>query len=606
MLNIISRRSFIERSLLTGAGLGLASLTNIPLVIKRALATGTIGLNGKKVFFIFLRGANDGLNNLLPYGDPNYINLGTGTSPIRPNILIPRDPTFTTNASVQTNPMDFFPSGNSDSAGIDTYAYNFGIKAGNGFAAVHPSLKFIAPVYNAGKLALVHRVGYPKQSRSHFDSQNYYETGQPLNNVDKEGVWYRAMYQYLLNNPSASLTGVSVQSALPLSLRGTKAAMTNLNDPTRYDMLGIPHVQTPNPNLGNSNDYWGDIKAFNAMTNANNASFPTRKSRELLQVQYKNVVDTLKTFADIRFDEGQDLVQPTPADESSLAGNVFIDDENTDGDRPYYLFPTTDIKNGGWRRLIGTNVGGRYVIPQNNGAGSYTFMRQVKAAALILNKTDARIAGTEIGGWDTHNGQVNSGDTTHGAHANLLRIVGWAIYGLYKFFKIYGIGGAKAMPNAKASWNDVTVVVMSEFGRTTIGNGTLGSDHAESNLMYVAGGAVKGLNAAGNTNSGSGIYECHTATTTSSKVPWNIGTYAGGQTGTGTLFDATGRYLQRAVDYRSVLGEIITKHLGANSAELQEIIPGYANNGEKLASGGTVTAPIDSQNTFIAGELNLL
>lgn len=602
MLNVISRRSFLESSFLAGAGIGLASLTNIPLVMKRALAAGNLGLNGKKVFFIFLRGANDGLNNLLPYGDASYIGAAgtTVSSLIRPNIAIPRiDAASNYDGVLRTLAMDLHTSATGDGA-VNTYGFNGGISTGNGYAAVHPSLKFLAPVYNAGNLALVHRTGYPKQSRSHFDSQNYYEIAQPGENVDKQGVWYKAMYQYLLNNPNASLTGVSVQSALPLSLRGNKAAMTNLSDPTRYDLLGIPHAIANN---AGSNDYWGDIKALNAVTNANNVSFPNRKSRDLLQVQYKNVVDTLKTFTDINFNEGPDLYIPvSPTDYSQ--GNVFLDDENTDGDRPYYLFPTTNEKNGGWRRNPSLVVGGRYVIPQGGGSGGYTFMKNVKAAALILNKTSARIAGTEIGGWDTHVGQVDGGITT-GAQADLLRIVGWAIYGLYKFFKIYGLGGSRQMTGAQASWNDVTVVVMSEFGRTTIGNGTMGTDHAEGSMCYVAGGSVRGLGA-NPANGNSGVYCCHPSASTKGK--WIPSTYtAGSQTGSGSLFGATGRYLQRGVDYRSVLGEIFKKHMGATQAEVEFVIPGYADPNEKLAAGGTVTAAsgIDSQDTVTAGELGL-
>ena len=282
-----------------------------------------------------------------------------------------------------------------------------------------------------------------------------------------------------------------------------------------------------------------------------------------------------------------------------------MDNENTDGDRPYYLFPTTNTKNGGWRRgtnaLPGAAIFTRYVVP----TGQYGFFKNIKAGALILNQTDARVTGTEIGGWDTHNNQVNAGDTTHGGHADLLRTVAWAIYGLYKYFTIYGLGGSNPAPNAQVSWNDVIVMTQSEFGRTTVGNGTFGTDHAEASVMYLAGGGIKGLNKAGNTNSNSGIYECHSTATTASKVPWQFGTYNAG-VGTGALFGATGRYLQRAVDYRSIQGEILTKPMGATAGELNDIIPGYANVAEKLASGGTVTAPIDSQNTFIAGELGLL
>src|SRR5688572_11148738 len=71
-INVISRRTFLQRSLLGGAGLGLAALTNIPPFARKALAEGNIGLDGKKLLFIFLRGANDGLNSVIPYGDSSY------------------------------------------------------------------------------------------------------------------------------------------------------------------------------------------------------------------------------------------------------------------------------------------------------------------------------------------------------------------------------------------------------------------------------------------------------------------------------------------------------------------------------------------------------
>ncbi|HEY6167712.1 MAG TPA: DUF1501 domain-containing protein [Verrucomicrobiae bacterium] len=619
-MNIISRRSFLERSMLTGAVAGLGALTNVPMVVKRALAAG-IGQGsfaGKKLFFLFLRGANDGLNALMPYGDTNYINLSTGATPIRPNILIPRDAltdyTNTHDIELLQNPA---PSDPDDPAnpGVYTGASNSfarGLDVGNGFSALHPSLKFMAPIYKAGDLAMVHRVGYPKQSRSHFDSQNYWEIGQPGDNVDKQGIFFRAMYEYLLQNPNAGLTGVTIQSALPLSMRGTGAAMTNLADTTRYDLLGIPHNFVNGPSGTN---YYGDIKALTNLAQLQNASFPTKKSRDLLQTQYKNVLDTLTVFSGIDFTEGADVITPPHSNPANFVGNEFVDDVATDNDRPYYLFPTTNIKNGGWRRPGGANQFNKYVIP----TGQQTFMKSVKSAALILNKTDAIIAGTEIGGWDLHNNEVTSAAlTTEGAHADLLRTVGWIYYALYKFFKIYGKNGSNPMPGAKCSWNDVVVITMSEFGRTTIGNSTLGTDHAEAVAMFVAGGAVHGYNKAGNTNgASSGVYCMHTTAANSTyngnNVKWNVGSYtAGAQTGTGTLFDATGRYLQRAVDYRSVLGELFRDHLGATDGtggsvdQLGNILPGYTVAGEHLKTGGLVTTPIDSSPTTIAGELNLV
>src|SRR5438477_7924721 len=91
--HILTRRGFLDRSFKIGLGVALSTLTDIPLVVKRALAEGNIGLNNKKLLFIFLRGANDSLNSLIPIQDSAYntdINPSTGTV-IRPDIAIDED-----------------------------------------------------------------------------------------------------------------------------------------------------------------------------------------------------------------------------------------------------------------------------------------------------------------------------------------------------------------------------------------------------------------------------------------------------------------------------------------------------------------------------------
>src|SRR5688572_7854338 len=290
--NILSRRSFLDRSFKAGLAVALSTLVDIPMVMKRALAEGSIGLNGKKVLFIWLRGANDGLNSVIPILDPAY-----ATS--RPTLRIQPD-----GINYATpGPCDF-PLGTP----TNTYDYPNAIRLGNGFAALHPSLKFLAPVYNAGDLALIHRVGYPRQSRSHFDSQNYWETGSPNNNLSKDGIFYRTIIESGLAN-TAPLTGVSIQSSLPLILRGSAAAMTNLTDPTRYSLLGIP------------NDAAGIAKAGAYITSGNLAQFTPKKNRDLLQLQYQNLNNTLSIFDSIDFTEN---------------GNIFRDNEKTDGDTAWY------------------------------------------------------------------------------------------------------------------------------------------------------------------------------------------------------------------------------------------------------------------------------
>src|SRR5437660_303824 len=257
--NIITRRGFLDRSFKVGLSVALSTLVDIPLVVKRALAEGTIGVPGadnktKKLLFIFLRGANDSLNSVIPIQDGAY-----ATS--RPNLRILPDPL-----------TDYSAIGSCDfpisSAPTDpTFGYANAIRLGNGFAALHPSLKFLAPVYNAGDLALIHRVGYPQQSRSHFDSQNYWENGTPNNNLTTDGIFYRTMLESGLATTN-SLTGVSIQSALPLILRGSGAAMTNLSDPTRYNLLGIP------------NNTAGNNEADNFLNTANGYPFPDKLNRD--------------------------------------------------------------------------------------------------------------------------------------------------------------------------------------------------------------------------------------------------------------------------------------------------------------------------------------
>jgi hypothetical protein len=314
--------------------------------------------------------------------------------------------------------------------------------------------------------------------------------------------------------------------------------MTNLSDPTRYSLLGVPDT-------GSNVD-----KTTSFVSAADSFPFASKLNRELLELQFANMTGTLAIFDAIDFTEN---------------GNNFVDDQNTDGDSaPYYLFPTSNAKNGGF--AAHSNDVNKYVVD----TGSYSFFRNLKAASLILNKTDALIAGTEMQGFDTHN---NQGGPT-GSHANLQRRIGWAIYALRKYFQNYA---------DKCAWKDLVVVTLSEFGRTTVQNSNNGTDHAEAGVMFVSGGPVKGQ-----------IVGC----SPTDPVPWVIGpaNQAGGIDG--SMFAVNDRYLKRCVDYRSVLGKLIRDHLGATQTQLNRIIPGYTDSGEHLLAGGIST----KDATSIVGE----
>ena len=148
--------------------------------------------------------------------------------------------------------------------------------------------------------------------------------------------------------------------------------------------------------------------------------------------------------------------------------------------------------------------------------------------------------------------------------------------------------GAGAVPRAATASDDR----FSEFARTSAQNNNLGTDHAEAGTVFVAGGAVNGK-----------IYCCGPTTEVynGQNITWNTGT--GVQDG--DLFGAASRYLKRAVDYRSVMGEIIRKHLGASEGQLTRIIPGYATDFERLRNGGAYVEA-NGGNPTVAGELGLL
>ena len=199
---------------------GLASMVNIPHFLQQALAEGNIGISGKKLLFIFLRGGNDGLNNIVPIQDPSY-------AAFRQSIGIPKDPAVSYNVA----------TGQCDNPGM---LQPFGIRLGNGFAALNPNLYDLAPLYNTGRLALIHRVAYRSQSRSHFDSEIYWEKGSDGTSAQRlisDGMFYRTIVESGWNQ-SHSLAGVSFQTNMPQSLRGEQP-MTNLSSINRYNLIGV-------------------------------------------------------------------------------------------------------------------------------------------------------------------------------------------------------------------------------------------------------------------------------------------------------------------------------------------------------------------------------
>jgi uncharacterized protein (DUF1501 family) len=184
-MNMYTRRIFVRNSALAMVGVGTA-----PLWLKRALYAAQ-GARKRILVAIFQRGAADGLNIVVPHGEKRYYEL-------RPTIAIPR------------------PGGNSE--GREDAAIDL-----DGFFGLHPSLAPLKPICEQKHLAIVHAAGSPDPTRSHFDAQDFMESGTPGLKATNGGWMNRA-----LPPPQGRVSPVralALGSALPRSMRGPNPAI---------------------------------------------------------------------------------------------------------------------------------------------------------------------------------------------------------------------------------------------------------------------------------------------------------------------------------------------------------------------------------------------
>jgi uncharacterized protein (DUF1501 family) len=190
--------------------------------------------------------------------------------------------------------------------------------------------------------------------------------------------------------------------------------------------------------------------------------------------------------------------------------------------------------------LLGSTMG---ILQSAVGQGTYvpsngavypddSLGRKLMEAAMLFKRTPVKIVGVQVGGWDTHTSQGQIA----GDQPDLLSRLAQGFQALHR--------------DLQDQWDKVLIVTMTEFGRTSEENGSQGTDHAESSVVFVAGGGVKG-----------GVYNCDATT-------WRDG----------DMFSSrSGRYLSKRTDFRAVFGEIFTRHFGDPPAFLDDIIPGYSS-----------------------------
>ncbi|MCO4100638.1 MAG: DUF1501 domain-containing protein [Gemmatimonas sp.] len=150
-----------RRIFLKGGALSLLTLGLSPSFLRRTALAMELpkAAKGKTLIVLFQRGAADALNVLVPFGDAGYYNA-------RPQLAI-------------ATPA----RGNGTTGAIDL----------DGYFGLHPALQRFKPLWDRGLLAPIHAVGSPSATRSHFDAQDYMETGTP----DKKGTTDGWLNRYL-------------------------------------------------------------------------------------------------------------------------------------------------------------------------------------------------------------------------------------------------------------------------------------------------------------------------------------------------------------------------------------------------------------------------
>lgn len=399
----ITRRIFLRNGALAVAGTAA-----MPAFLTRAALGAAAPLaQNKRLVVVFQRGAADGLNIVVPHAEHSYYSM-------RPSINIPKK-------SV-----------------IDL----------DGFFGLHPSLSAFQPLWERRQLAIMHAAGSPDPTRSHFDAQDFMESGTPGVKATEDGWLNRSLRSLASPGDKASFRAIALGPSLPRILSGAEAAVA----------------------INNINDFGIGGRNPNAAPIANT-----------FEAMYADSVDTVlhgtgkETFEAVKMLKAADPTKYTPAAGANYPRGRFGDS-----------------------------------------------LKQL--AQLIKADLGVQVAFADIGGWDHH---VNEGNT----QGQLANVLGEFSQSLAAFWTDLGDLG-----------EDTIVVTMSEFGRTARENGNRGTDHGHANVMFVIGGPVKG-----------------------GKV---YGRWPG--LDQSQLYE--GRDLAVTTDFRRVLAEAVSKHLG--NKDLETVFPG--------------------------------
>ena len=321
---------------------------------------------------------------------------------------------------------------------------------------MHPSLAPLEPLFHKNQLAIVHAAGSPDPTRSHFDAQDFMESGTPGLKSTEDG-WLNRTLEIVPEENASPFRAVAMGPNLPRMLQGSAPA------------IALP-----------------DLKQFKVMAQAPGTGQMVEGSFEAM---YAQSVDHALHGTGTETFEAIDLLRK--ADPSKY--------QPENGAQ----YPTSRLGQS---------------------------LQQI--GQLLKANIGVEVLFVDCGGWDNH---VNEGGV-EGQLSNLLRDLG---QGLGAFHQDLG-----------DRMQDVVVVTMSEFGRTAKENGNRGTDHGHANCMFLMGGDVKG------------------------------GQVYGKWPGLNDHQLNEGRDLALTTDFRSVVGEVLSKHIGVK--DLKTVFPGFDNNPHKF------------------------
>ena len=184
--------SITRRIFLRNGAMAVVGTTAMPAFLTRAaFGAELLGDKKKRLVVIFQRGAADGLNIVVPHGESAYYSM-------RPTINIPHSAVFDL----------------------------------DGFFGLHPSLSAFQPLWRQRHLSIVHAAGSPDTTRSHFDAQDFMESGTPGLKTTQDGWLNRALHSLSQPANRSAFRAIALGPSLPRILSGSEpaVALNNISD----------------------------------------------------------------------------------------------------------------------------------------------------------------------------------------------------------------------------------------------------------------------------------------------------------------------------------------------------------------------------------------